>query len=155
LSATGFVIRPMSRSDATAIASWRYPGEYSFYDADRDPGDLAELLDPAGWGRQYFAADREGELAGHFMFKLCEGVAEIGLGLRPELTGRGLGGAFVQEGLRFAAAELGARSYTLKVAAFNQRAIRVYERLGFTEVERTERATAGGIHLFVRMDRAL
>jgi hypothetical protein len=27
------------------------------YDADADPGDLAELLDLAGWGKRYFAAD--------------------------------------------------------------------------------------------------
>lgn len=52
----------MTAADAHAIAAWRYPGEYSFYDADADRDDLAELLDPAGWGQQYFAAD---ELAGH------------------------------------------------------------------------------------------
>jgi hypothetical protein len=42
-----FTIRPMTAADAHAVAAWRYPGEYSFYDAD--PDDLAELLDPAEW----------------------------------------------------------------------------------------------------------
>jgi [ribosomal protein S18]-alanine N-acetyltransferase len=52
-----FAIRPMTAADAHAIAAWRYPAEYSFYDANADLDDLAELLDPAEWGQRYFAAD--------------------------------------------------------------------------------------------------
>jgi hypothetical protein len=52
-----FRIRSMTAADARAVAAWRYPGDYSFYDADADAGDLAELLNPAGWGHRYFAAD--------------------------------------------------------------------------------------------------
>lgn len=148
-----FVIRPMSEADASAVAAWRYSAVHSFYDADRDSGDLVELLDPAGWGRSYFAADREHELAGFFAFKLSGFVADIGLGLRPDLTGRGLGGSFVCCGLRFAARALGAEGYTLTVAAFNRRAIAVYERAGFRELERYEQPTNGGVHPFVRMTR--
>src|SRR4051812_20868220 len=40
-----FVIRSMAAADALAIAQWRYPAPYSFYDVDADPDDLAELLD--------------------------------------------------------------------------------------------------------------
>ena len=150
-----FVIRPMTAGDAHAIAGWRYPGIYAFYDADADPSDLAELLDPSGWGTRYFAADDgAGALAGHFAFKLDEdGAAEIGLGLRPDLTGRGLGGAFLHAGLRYAAQALGATSFVLAVAAFNGRAITVYERAGFSERERYVHATNGALHDFIRMTR--
>ena len=141
-----FAIRPMTAADASAIATWRYPGEYSFYDADADPADLAELLDPAEWGQRYFAAD---ELAGHtlagqLVVKLTGPAAEIGLGLRPDLTGRGLGEPFLRACLNFASATLGAQSYTLAVAAFNRRAITVYQRAGFQEVDRFEHFTNGG-----------
>jgi ribosomal-protein-alanine N-acetyltransferase len=151
-----FVIRPMTADDAHAIAAWRYADPYSFYDWHRDPDDLAELLDPSEWGRRYFSADdAHGELAGFFvMIKPADGVAEIGLGLRPALTGRGLGAAFLHTGLRFAAARFGARSFALAVAAFNQRAITVYERAGFREVSRYEHATNGAVHEFVWMTRA-
>jgi [ribosomal protein S18]-alanine N-acetyltransferase len=151
-----FVIRTMTVADAQAVAAWRYPGEYSFYDADADPGDLAELLDPAEWGRRYFAADdrAQHQLAGVLVVKLTGPVAEIGLGLRPDLAGHGLGEPFVRTCLRFASSALGAESYTLTVAAFNRRAITVYERVGFRQVDRFEHFTNGALHSFIRMARA-
>jgi ribosomal-protein-alanine N-acetyltransferase len=151
-----FAIRPMTAADAHAIAAWRYPGEYSFYDADADLDDLAELLDPAEWGQRYFSADELADqtLAGFLMVTLTGPVAEIGLGLRPGLTGRGLGESFLRACLRFATAALGAQSYTLAVAAFNRRAITVYERAGFQEVDRFEHRTNGGRHAFIRMARS-
>ena len=151
-----FVIRTMTAADAHAIAAWRYPGEYSFYDADADLDDLAELLDPAEWGQRYFAADKLADhtLAGFVMVKLTGSTAEIGLGLRPDLTGHGLGESFLRACLQFASAALRARSYTLAVAAFNRRAITVYERAGFEEVDRFEHLTNGGRHAFIRMARS-
>jgi hypothetical protein len=53
VTAPDFVIRAMTAADAHAVAAWRYSGEYSSYDADADPDDLAELLDPTEWGRRY------------------------------------------------------------------------------------------------------
>jgi ribosomal-protein-alanine N-acetyltransferase len=93
----------MTVDDAHTIAAWRYPEPYDFYDSDKDPGDLALLLDPAGWGVRYFAADRDHRLAGCFEFTTKDGVVEIDLGLRPDLTGRGLGEAFLAAGLECAA----------------------------------------------------
>jgi ribosomal-protein-alanine N-acetyltransferase len=155
VAALDFTIRPMTAADARAVAAWRYLGEYAFYDADADPDDLAELLDPAEWGRRYFAADElsQQELAGFLVVKRTGRMAEIGLGLRPGLTGRGLGESFVRTCLRFASAALGAQSYTLAVAAFNRRAITVYERAGFQQAERFQHFTNGGLHAFIRMTR--
>ena len=143
----------MTGADAAAIAAWHYPGAYAFYDAAQDPADLAELLDPTGWGRRYFAADAEGVLAGFFVFKVDGATTEIGLGLRPDLTGRGLGAAFLRAGLEFAAERFGAERYTLSVAAFNRRAIAVYERGGFVATDRFQHHANGGLHLFIRMVR--
>lgn len=143
----------MTETDAHAVAGWRYPGVYAFYDADADPEDLAELLDPAGWGSRHFSVDDGDELVGHLAFKLADGVAEIGLGLRPDLTGRGRGLPFVLAAVRFAAQALGATGFTLAVAAFNDRAISVYERAGFEQTERYAHPTNGGVHDFVRMTR--
>jgi ribosomal-protein-alanine N-acetyltransferase len=144
-----FAIRPMTADDAEAIAAWHYPGEYAFYDWDQDPGDLAELLDPGEWGRRYFAADAGGELAGFFVLTPRGDGTEIGLGLRPDLTGQGLGARFLEAGLHFG----GAERYTLAVAAFNRRAITVYERAGFTVTARYVHRTNGADHDFLGMER--
>ena len=88
-----FAVRPLAQADAEAIAAWRYPGEYAFYDFAADPGDLALLLDPAKRGDAFHAADGEdGRLAGFFQAESRAESVELGLGLRPDLCGRGLGG---------------------------------------------------------------
>lgn len=150
-----FTVRAMTEADAAAVAGWHYEGEYAFYDFEADPDDLAELLDPARRGDNYFAVDEDGggALAGFFQFVRTGTVVDLGLGLRPDLVGRGLGAGLLATGLAFAVERFAAEQFTLDVAAFNRRAIAVYERSGFREVERFDHRTNGGVHPFVRMRR--
>lgn len=57
----------------------------------------------------------------------------IGLGLKPDLTGNGKGQEFLTEVLSFLNNQFSDREYQLVVAAFNERAIKVYERIGFVK----------------------
>jgi [ribosomal protein S18]-alanine N-acetyltransferase len=59
---------------------------------------------------------------------------DYGLGLRPDLTGQGLGLEFFRAGLVFARERYQPQRVYLHVAAFNERARRVYERAGFSVV---------------------
>src|SRR3954447_23285918 len=131
--ATGLQFALLTQADAEAIAGWHYPEPFSFYDWTEDPDDLAELLDPALRGDAYFGVlDAAGGLIGYFSFKPKEDRAlEIGVGLRPDLTGRGLGASFLAAGLEFARARFEPTRFVLSVATFNERAITVYERAGF------------------------
>ncbi|HEV2106897.1 MAG TPA: GNAT family protein [Thermomicrobiales bacterium] len=133
-------IRPLTEVDAKQVCTWRYPDPYAFYDIGES--NLAELLDPA---HNYIAVEDEaGALAGFFTFgqnarvigaqrsRLYSAPAlDIGLGMRPDVTGRGNGLRFVRAGLVFAAERFRPRMLRLVVAAFNIRAIRVYDRAGF------------------------
>ncbi len=93
---------------------------------------MAELLDPTGWGQSYFSVDdRHQQLVGFFQFKPQGDIVEVGLGLRPDLTGQGMGLAFVQTGLAFAQMRFAPQQFRLAVATFNLRAMRVYARAGF------------------------
>jgi [ribosomal protein S18]-alanine N-acetyltransferase len=143
----------MSQEDAVAIAAWRYPPPYDFYDADADPGDLAELLDPRRREGRYFSAWSEGELIGFAQVSAGEGTADIGLGLRADLTGRGLGSSFLEAVMAFAREGNDPWRFTLSVAAFNHRAIRVYERAGFSVIRRYRHFSAGRMWDFLDMTR--
>ena len=145
----------MTQADAEQIAAWHYPEPFSFYDWSADVNDLAELLDPTQRADRYFSADDErGDLVGFFVFKRDTPQAvEVGLGLRPDLTGQGLGGAYLAAGLAYARSRFDPERFTLSVATFNRRAITVYERAGFSAVRVYMHSTNGGEWEFVEMER--
>ncbi len=149
-----FNVVPMTEEQASAIAAWRYEGVYAFYDWDADPEDLDELLDASKRGDRYHAVlDDEGSLVGFFELTAEGPTVELGLGLRPDLTGRGLGLKFVSAGLEFARERYAPTTFRLKVATFNQRAIRVYERAGFQRCRNFRHRTNNAEFDFVEMSR--
>lgn len=144
----------LSQEDAEAVSAWHYPEPYSFYDWTADADDLRELLEPALRGEAYWAVRNDtDELVGYFSFKPKAGMVEVGLGLRPDLTGRGLGAAFLAAGLEFARTLFAPERFTLAVATFNERAIKVYERAGFARERVYMHTTNGGEWEFVEMSR--
>jgi ribosomal-protein-alanine N-acetyltransferase len=147
-------IRPMSQHEALVIAAWRYEPPYSFYDWTADADDLAELLGKETREGKYFSALRaDDELVGWFGFSREGGCVDLGLGLRPDLTGRGLGLAYLEAGLVFAGQRFKPGRFRLSVATFNERAIRVYGRAGFSPLRTFDHATNGGIHRFLELTR--
>lgn len=76
----------------------------------------------------------------------------LGLGMRPDLTGRGRGGAFLGEILRFVRENYSYERIRVEVASFNQRAIRVYERAGFVKTGTARVPTNGGLYDFTMME---
>jgi ribosomal-protein-alanine N-acetyltransferase len=150
-----FHFRPLTQANAEAISRWHYPEPFSFYDWAEDPDDLAELLDPELRGDAYCAVqDVAGDLIGYFSFKERDlGTLQVGLGLRPDRTGQGLGGAFLRAGLDHARSRFEPTQFVLSVATFNRRAITVYERAGFAAVRVFMHSTNGGDWEFVEMRR--
>jgi ribosomal-protein-alanine N-acetyltransferase len=159
-----FTLKPITRDDARAISRWRYDGPYSIYDGD--PTSVDSLLEPRFSYHSVY--DGRGELAGYFCFgedarvpagrRLGlyerEPALDIGLGMRPDLTGWGLGEEFVHAGLRFAREAYSPQSFRLTVATFNRRAIRVYERAGFATVETFGAETRHGEREWLLMKRS-
>ncbi len=149
-----FSFKPLTESDAQAIANWHYDGEYVFYDMDQDPEDLADLLDPENWKDKYCGVfNEDDELIGFFCFEQEGEALEIGLGLRPDCTGRGWGLAFFEAGLAYAKQRFAPAVFRLSVAAFNRRAIRVYEKAGFKPDGVFINTTNGGQYEFLGMIR--
>jgi RimJ/RimL family protein N-acetyltransferase len=125
-------VEPASEDVHRELASWRYPPPYDFYDGDVDP-----VLNPE---RFFGAFDDEGTLVGFYYFEEKPPDLDFGLGLRPDLVGRGLGLEFFRRGLELARERYRPRRVYLHVAEFNERARKVYERAGFAVVSRHVRS---------------
>ncbi|HYO60409.1 MAG TPA: GNAT family protein [Actinomycetota bacterium] len=150
---SGFRVRAMTQADAEAVARWHYDPPYDFYDFEADAEDLEEVLDPARRAGDYHAVDRDGELVGFFSFKRHGDALEIGLGIRPDLTGRGAGAGFLEAGLDFAREKFTPKTLWLDVATWNERAKKVYERAGFEPGHVWTHETRQGPVDFLRMSR--
>lgn len=167
-----YTFMPMTEADARAIMTWRYDGVYGVYNIDGDGDDpvelLAELLDRRS---PYYAVrnvelDASGAPVGFFCYGSSAGVdfgeAEPylynddgslngGLGMRPDLTGRGLGAAFTQAGAAFGVAQYHPTFIRFYVLPFNERALRAYERAGFRRVGVVIQRGPQGERLFVEL----
>lgn len=154
LDTVKFTFRLMKEAEAHQISQWHYEPPYSFYDFRNDQDDLREFLDFNNRpDNKYFSvSDEFGSLAGFFEFGMQEYGIEIGLGLRPDLTGRGMGLSFVNAGLEFARVNFSPRIIRLKVASFNIRALLVYQRTGFREIGKVFVQNDLGKHEFVEME---
>lgn len=149
-----FQFKPMTEEDAQAIVNWHYEGIYAFYDMEQDAADMEEFLDARNWPDSYYAVvDEVGEVVGFFVFEPEGQEVVLGLGLRPDCTGQGWGQAFVEAGLGFARVKYHPARFRLHVAAFNSRAIWVYEKAGFKPDGTYMNRTNGGEYEFLQMVR--
>ena len=140
-------ILPADEHAFAEMERWLYEPPYDFYDGDGDP--------PLNPERYFVVRKDDGTIFGFYYFEPKGEVLDYGLGLRPDLTGRGLGLDFFLAGLEFGRERYAPTLIRLYVAAFNERAIRVYERAGFRETGRHVRTFAKwGEVEFVEMDEA-
>lgn len=148
-----YIFRKMTQVQAEEIAfSWHYEGDYSFYDIEADQEDLAEFIDPAKRNDAYFVAMNGDDIIGFFCFsQLDDRTVDIGLGMRPDLTGSGNGFDFFRSGMEFAKLTYQATILTLSVATFNERAIRLYKKVGFVEESTFMQQTNGSNYEFIKM----
>lgn len=133
-----WIFVPMTAGAAKGIAQWRYEPPYDFYNWPSESDPAAMVIEDA-----FVCLDTLGEPAGTFSFgpdgqiptvekePYEPGFLDIGLRLRPDLCGKGLGEAYVKAGLEFGKARFGSERFRLSVAAFNQRAVKVYKKCGF------------------------
>ena len=133
----------MTRDLAMKILSWKYEPPYDLYNNEVIEESIKELIDEG-----YIAVkDDTGSLigfyctgssaqvpAGRVIGVYREPAIDIGIGMIPGLTGKGNGFNFLSFVLKELKGENKNHSIRLTVAAFNRRAIKLYENLGFNKV---------------------
>lgn len=154
-----FTFRPLRWRDALAVSRWRYPGEYAFYDMGRWQMLTTRLFNPLfqalGFAGFYAVDGSDGALAGVFSYiRRDTDTIEIGLAMRPSLTGQGLGASYVEAGMAFGRARYTPKRFSLTVATFNRRAQLVYERVGFAVESMTTHTEHGRKVDYLQMSRA-
>ena len=137
-------VRRLEKGDAEAILRWRYDSPYDFYNPPENIDAnyyVRQFLDPELMfhaivdstdnfiGFCSYGAD--GQVSGG---NYIEQALDVGLGMKPELTGQGRGVIFFRTILEYGEA-LSSGSLRLSVATFNCRAISLYNQFGFEEVE--------------------
>jgi len=151
-------LHEMTESWAKEVCGWKYDGEYSVYnisDWETCKAKGWSIADKDKLGREFYAFTKEENgrvmLCGFARLTNEGGAVNLGLGLRPDLCGRGLGAELMtivinEYKRRFAGAAL-----ELDVRAFNKRAIKLYMKSGFTVTERITRETPSGEAEFLHM----
>ena len=135
-------VRELTAADLADMAGWTYSGPWAVYDSDGplnpalgywavvraagvagDAGDVGDAEQLIGFACLGEDARVPGLVA-------VDAVLDVGVGLRPELVGQGLGPAYANAVLDFAAAR-GATTVRAVVQDWNTRSLRLCDRLGF------------------------
>lgn len=143
-----FHVTPMETSHAEEICNWDYTAPYDIY--GWMPWEQMQALeiefgDPQLRDEQYVSIlNGQGTLCGFAQLFPMEGVIRLGIGMHPDLCGQGLGKLFVDAIVQAALIRYPEHEIDLEVLTWNQRAIRTYQKCGFTITDTYERLTPTG-----------
>lgn len=147
-SPVAFHVVPMEPSHAEDICEWTYKPPYNIYgwmSWEQMQALNIEFGDPDLRRKQYVSVVNDQELlCGFAQLFPMEGVVRLGIGMRPELCGHGLGHLFMDAIVQAALRRYPEREIDLEVLTWNQRAIRTYQKCGFTITDTYERRTPTG-----------
>ncbi len=127
--------RVPTKSDLDDILTWKYDGKYSFYDNDIQKEKMEWIESFVDSDDNFSIYNDSNKLVGNCSFYYIEEFFCVGLQMKPELTGKGFGVEFAKSIIDFGREKYKFNYIDLIVAKFNNRAIKVYEKLGFKVIE--------------------
>lgn len=132
------MIRQLEATDVPRVIEWRYPPPYDVYDFKGALATVTEHLTRPETGAHVMEEDKEvialftiGQDARIPGGDYSLPAVDIGLAVRPDLTGAGNGHRFVAQVVDFVAAGHEGEMLRVTIARANRRAIRVWEGAGF------------------------
>lgn len=143
------ICRPLSAEDLPCLLTWQYEPPYEIYNLGNGSTDAEALTEAADYFLDpvyqfYSMVDAaSGKVTAVVSYGLdgqvgggdySEEALDIGLAVRPDLTGQGMGGDFVGAAIVFAMQTFHPHKLRVTIADFNGRARRVWEKYGFQPV---------------------
>jgi RimJ/RimL family protein N-acetyltransferase len=132
----GWSVGTLRADEAEDIAGWRYDPPYDLYDVDvaapvllATAGRFGAVRDEGGGLVGYCCFDAEARVPGG---AYADAALDVGWGMRPELTGRGLGARFVAAIVAHALPLACPRPLRVTIAEWNGRSQRAAASAGFT-----------------------
>lgn len=137
---TKFQLVPMDATSASQIVQWRYEPPYDVYNIAPEfaAEGIEALLNPDF--HYYAVRDERNELIAFRCFgadarvmgwNYPNNALDLGGGLRPDLTGRGLGPLIMKAAMQLARAAFAPAAFRVTVANWNQRAVRACVKVGY------------------------
>lgn len=148
-------IAPMTEEYAIEISNWNYADDYKIYNMP----SWQEMFED-GWAiansekrerefRAFLSEDKE--LVAFTRHTLLADGIMLGVGVTPKYLSMGYGCEAIQLSVAFLLASYPAAEIFLDVRTWNKRAVRSYEKAGFTIQETIEQETHVGKGQFYRM----
>ena len=142
----------MDEASARTVSEWRYDAPYEIYNLGSDDveKEIQSLLDPQN--AYHSITDEHGDLVAYCCFgpdgqvsggDYSAAALDIGLSVRPNLTGQGYGLMYINAVLDFARRTFSPTAFRVTVAEFNQRAQRVWQKAGFRPLQAFQRSGDG------------
>jgi [ribosomal protein S18]-alanine N-acetyltransferase len=136
-----FHFEPMNALRAEQLTHWHYQPPYDMYNSTSDQTLIESFIDPQN---AYYSILNNAEMVAFCCFgkeaqvpggDYTQDALDIGLGVRPDLTGQGNGQIYIADVLNFARRKFDYLVFRVSVAAFNQRALRVWTKAGFQQIQ--------------------
>ena len=135
-----YQISPLTEESARQIIHWCYLPPYDLYNPSEN--DLVGFLNPDY--RYHQVLDDDMTLIGYCCFgldarvpggnyKIGEpSVLDVGLGMHPDLVGKGRGAGFLKSILNYGKEHFRPEYFRATIASFNQRSLKTFQGQGFT-----------------------
>jgi len=142
------LVKPLSADQVRTFIKWEYAGSYALYNMtpENEEAEIRFFLDAENG---YFAiTDEEGAFLGFCNFGADARVpggdyhaeaVDIGMGMRPDLTGQGKGALYAAAVFDYAETHYPQQLQRVTIAEFNQRAQQLSRKFGFVQVARFRR----------------
>ena len=134
------IFDPLSREKALAVLSWRYDPPYDCYNFNgqniaaelqyltASESAFFSISNPFNELEGFCSFGKDGQVpGGSYQFQ----ALDIGMGLRPDLTGQGQGRKYAEAVAQYAMALHHTDLLRVTIAAFNERAQKVWSHIGF------------------------